>query len=474
MALRNVIMWTLFSVIVVLVLSTGVQAQELREVNASDILEQIQAGEDVLFDHLYVTGALDLSNIEVEPVYIERSGHQLFYGLKEELKPVESSITITNSVFENDVNFQNAWFSNPINFRGTTFSREANFRGAIFDYSVLFNDVRFDDDAYFDRVTFGGAANFKNANFGADIGFKDALFKHDAAFLNTTVGGDAGFEFASFSDDAYFGNANFCDYVNFEAVSFTGRAHFGYTIFGSVADFKSANFREGASFMHATFSDDAEFGHTHFSGNTYFNSVKFKGNSEFTSAEFDEVDYSNTAFSQLFLLHDAEFKRIKISWNSLKDLYSFDGPTYIKLIKNFREQEQFEDADDAYYQYRQVSQANKKWSYSKVMDVVAWASCGYGVKPGRPLIWGVGIILGSSFIYWLGSGIRRLKESDGDDSRVSCWDAFYFSVVTFTTVGYGDWYPVDRYRKFVMIEGVLGWLLLALFLVTLANVMIRP
>ena len=68
----------------------------------------------------------------------------------------------------------------------------------------------------------------------------------------------------------------------------------------------------------------------------------------------------------------------------------------------------------------------------------------------------------------------RLKEGDEDDSRVSFWDAFYFSVVTFTTVGYGDWYPADRYRKFVMIEGLVGWLTLALFLVTLANVMIRP
>ena len=90
--------------------------------------------------------------------------------------------------------------------------------------------------------------------------------------------------------------------------------------------------------------------------------------------------------------------------------------------------EQFEDADAAYYQYRRLSQANKKWSYSKLYDI----------------------------------------------NQVSFWYAFYFSLVTFTTVGYGDWYPEDMYRKFVMSEGVLGWLLLALFIVTLANVMIRP
>ncbi|KAF5434331.1 Ion channel [Candidatus Methanophagaceae archaeon] len=108
------------------------------------------------------------------------------------------------------------------------------------------------------------------------------------------------------------------------------------------------------------------------------------------------------------------------------------------------------------------------------MDVVAGLSCGYGVKPERPLIWGFILIIVFALVYKLGNGIRRLKLKENGDSRVSFWDAFYFSVVTFTTVGYGDWYPEDRYRKFVMIEGVLGWLLLALFLVTLANVMIRP
>jgi hypothetical protein len=85
------------------------------------------------------------------------------------------------------------------------------------------------------------------------------------------------------------------------------------------------------------------------------------------------------------------------------------------------------------------------------------------------------MILIFTIIYWLGNGIRRLKESDEEGKEdVSFCDAFYFSVVTFTTVGYGDWYPIDRYRKFVMIEGFVGWLTLALFLVTLANVMIRP
>ena len=155
-------------------------------------------------------------------------------------------------------------------------------------------------------------------------------------------------------------------------------------------------------------------------------------------------------------------------------MLAYNGPAYIELIKNFRGMEQFEDADAVYYQYRRLSQKNKKWSFSKLMDVVAGVSCGYGVKPGYPLICGFILIVLFALVYKLGNGIKRLKLKENGDSRVSFWDAFYFSLVTFTTVGYGDWYPEDRYRKFVMIEGVLGWLLLALFIVTLANVMIRP
>ena len=210
-----------------------------------------------------------------------------------------------------------------------------------------------------------------------------------------------------------------------------------------------------------------------FSGDAYFGYVGFSGDAFFNFAKFDRVDFSNTKFTKISL-YEADFDSMKVDWSSLEKVLVFDGPTYIKLIKNFREIEQFEDADAAYYQYRRLSHANKKWSYSKLNDVLAWVTCGYGVKPHYTIGLGVAIILLFSLIYWRGNGIRRLKEIEGDNNRVSFWDALYFSMVTFTTVGFGDWYPADRYRVLVMIEGFVGWLTLALFLVTLANVMIRP
>ena len=168
-----------------------------------------------------------------------------------------------------------------------------------------------------------------------------------------------------------------------------------------------------------------------------------------------------------------------LTWQEMstfKDALLFDGPTYIKLIKNFRELEQFDYADDAYYQYRRLNQKSKVLSFSKLGDIFMWLSCGYGVKPWRAAAWAVAIILiFTPFYFWRG-GIKRLKEeNEAEKQDVSLYDAFYFSMTTFTTIGYGDLYPADRYRMAaVVIEGLVGWLTLALFLVTLANVMIRP
>ena len=261
---------------------------------------------------------------------------------------------------------------------------------------------------------------------------------------------------ASFGKNAYFNDANFIKNAYFKHATFSGHAFF-----------RDANFKK------------AYFVRTTFSGSAYFRDANFNDSAAFRSAKFDSLDFYNTSISRLDLA-EADFKNLKVDkWDSLKKInHSFDGPTYVKLIKSFREREQFVDADAAYIKYKQVSEADKNWSFSethsKLGDRIMELYCGYGVRPWNALGWGIVIISGCSFVYWTGGGIRRLKENDGADNRVTFCDAFYFSRVTFTTVGFGDWYPVGRYRILVIIEGLLGRLTLALFLVTLANVTIRP
>jgi hypothetical protein len=66
-----------------------------------------------------------------------------------------------------------------------------------------------------------------------------------------------------------------------------------------------------------------------------------------------------------------------------------------------------------------------------------------------------------------------LTEEDPVPERATVRNALFFSTMIFLSQGPIDFLPVGRHRYYVILEGMLGWLLLALFLVTLGRIMIR-
>ena len=73
----------------------------LREIPASDILDKIQKGEPVEYDHVRIKGELDLSKLDLPTEHVARTKYQIeILGLSEESKVVSSSIKITNSKFD--------------------------------------------------------------------------------------------------------------------------------------------------------------------------------------------------------------------------------------------------------------------------------------------------------------------------------------------------------------------------------------
>lgn len=69
---------------------------------------------------------------------------------------------------------------------------------------------------------------------------------------------------------------------------------------------------------------------------------------------------------------------------------------------------------------------------------------------------------------WLG-----IRDSSGVIS-VSYAEAFYFSVVTWTTLGYGDFVPVGHTRWVVIIQVLAGYVLMALLIAVLVRIISDP
>lgn len=414
------IMRVLLSILIILAISTGVQAQRLKEVNANDILKQIEMGDNIYIKDAYIIGELNLSKIKIKTVPVERKSvawilpSNEILSLEPKLKIVESKIYIENSVFKDNVDFSDTRFKY-LYLINTYFSSNADFKGDDF------NDVSFWGSS------FNGNTYFWNANFSGD-----SAYFENVAFRGFTI----------------FGYTRFSGYSDFRYANFSGFTIFGDAIFNGDAIFEDTRF-SGVTFTRAQFNG-ADFINANFIGDAYFADASFKSDGKFSGTKFSKVNFN-----------EVNFDNVDISWSSLKNALIYDGKTYVKLIKHFRDVEQFDDADDAYYQYRQLTQANKN-GFSWIYDEIWRITCGYGVKPLNTILFSVLIILVFSLIYWKG-GYPPIQ------------DAFYFSIATFASAESKDWYPEDRYRKIALvIERLLGVFILSLFIVTLTTVMIRP
>lgn len=284
---------------------------------------------------------------------------------------------------------------------------------------------------------------------------------------------------------------NFREAVHFYNVTFKENASFHGATFESEAHFRGTTFNRLANFIEVTFGEYVEFYGTTFEGDAYFNrasfncvEVEFTGIKCETPIYFNHVRYwPNTIFHRWFRkLPESITSKVKYPPENPNDpdekvKYKYPSGRPCKEAEFLMDSQNIDEVNSPrfkrYVADQQFIRAFRK-EHKFLAAVWRWSS-DYGRSFGVWAFWSFIIAVVFAFIYWLfGNESIAFNVDKLNDVSTDFWDYLYYSVVTFTTLGFGDIVPLTNWARLAVgIEVVLGYVMLGGLISIFANKLAR-
>lgn len=315
----------------------------------------------------------------------------------------------------------------PLMCIGCTFTNIVNLRAVVFQQEVDFRRTLFEGILDLDEAVLYGPCAFREAIFQRRADFHSAMFRRSASFWRARFNDIADFHGVQFRENAVFHEANFHNEVNFRRALFQGTLDCRGTLFPEITTFNAATFLGPSNFTGAQFMSVAAFRDVHYIPDTLFQAVK---------AKLSREQHRPTEF--------------------YLDSQQVDGVAN-PFFKRYVADQQF---------IRAFNQANPL-----LAGLWRWSS-DYGRSLGLWAFWSFFLAILFAFAYmpfpeWLPTWIQdwapRFHQTTGIYSgrTLTFSDCFYFSVVTFTTLGFGDVVADNASARFlVALEVIFGYVML--------------
>ncbi|HET6441580.1 MAG TPA: pentapeptide repeat-containing protein [Phycisphaerae bacterium] len=350
--------------------------------------------------------------------------------------------------------------ADPANFKHWHFPPDPDgfyFRGIHFNNCADFTDAIFECIPYFNGAVFGGLAEFTGTKFASAAHFKEVEFRQGARFV-----------MAYFHQSAFFEGAEFKGKADFERATFNTAASFGPekterpAVFHQEARFKWVSVRRNAEFCNVRFEGPAIFQNSEFEGNVVFRGARFDGNATFNFASY------RTGRVVLFDEPRSDGKPFRVP---------AQGETAYRLAKQAAYARRDLDIADRYrlweWQARAASKHGERSARYRIgagsRRALVWMSEG----PSRVLGIGLVVVLAFWGLYCSCDAVcpAGVPEEEALAYKTKTHEALYFSVVTFTTLGYGDLRPkpIWYWRYVAAFEAAGGAVVIASFVVVLAR-----
>lgn len=442
---------------------------------------------------------------------------EFFGGAKFQDTKFSENVDFENAKFfgEGEIDFRKSKFFGTVQLDNSKFWGNVNFHGSKFDEEVAFRHMRFYGKADFEKVVFSSKTTFNNIRFFKETKFCEAQFSGNVEFFKVKFFEEINFVCAEFSKKVefwkvdFFGKADFFKSkffgdVDFYKDKFFGETHFWLSKFHQEASFKAIQFYKKFHFFYAEFAGSAKF-------------------EDFTLKEYDSFKVNNTYFFDV----DGLFEFIKKNEKEFKYQYVKKIPfkkrpakKKIELIKInlIRKKKPIPK-----FLKKKIAYIVKTWKFflKKIIRITEFLPENFtlilgekvtarypiisrkikddmyllGYKKNRSLIqiplwwlWWLLADFGRSFLRWAISSMifaslfaLIFHFGIGPESfcikslpKTSFLTMLYYSIVTFTTLGFGDITPTTTGASIlVMLEVILGYIMLGGLISIFANKLAR-
>jgi len=252
---------------------------------------------------------------------------------------------------------------------------------------------------------------------------------------------------------------------------FEERVSFRGTIFREGGRFDRCTFSKDVDFVCAVFQDITTFFEAHFAYSVCFWDAVFEASAQFNYSSFQFADFTNATFRKFASFSNVNFngrvrfRNVRFERGAICDGTSFryaydEASLFLAIWKGWEDTGNVILADRYFYKYLVAERKQKPLIVQMLEFTLVDLTCAYGTSWERVVgTWGV-VILVSTLIFWLGKGIEH-ADHEGPIRSISL--SLYFSIVTFTTLGYGDYRPRGKYKILASIVAMAGAFMMALF-----------
>ena len=413
--------------------------------------------------------------------------------------------------------FKNAEFRGKADFAGAKFKTWSDFSNAVFNGKTMFTSADF-ADVDFLASEFKDETTFYNAQFNDSAKFVGTVFKSNVDFTNTVFCMDGNFQYAEFWKMTDFSKAEFKGKTDFSQAEFKEKVNFTEAVFLDLLVFNNTIYRNILGLDRSKYLFPcSEYRALTIQKNVY---KQFDDTSNIETISVKSMRAKRklylTSVYRRYISIDRHFKKIICElWNNCvseensegckrNDRKDFDI-TY--KIQSRHRHDNYQSLLSEFILYLKhlltdhVDEYLKKYStkenYGYPRRITSWIkrrlkfikaslaalsemfiidlTCEYGTNWKRPvLLWSILVFLVFPVLYILVDGVKTGGGTPYLFRPVnSLWDYIYFSIITATTVGFGDMQPRGFGRVLASLEAVFGTFMWAVFITVIAKKYMR-